>query len=135
MSALMQDLRFACRLLLKSPGFALMATIIMALGIGANTAIFSIVHAVPLEPLPFHDVDRLVQVWHTPPQTSFPGMTRFSTPPSSWFRRGPPARPASYGSGPTSSTEVGTGVITGSRSGPACSTLGPPEPTLRRRKA
>ena len=85
MSALMQDLRFACRLLLKSPGFALMATIIMALGIGANTAIFSIVHAVLLEPLPFHDVDRLVQVWHTPPQTSFPGMTRFSVSAANFF--------------------------------------------------
>src|ERR1700729_680408 len=81
----MQDLRFACRLLLKSPGFALMATIIMALGIGANTAIFSIVHAVLLEPLPFRDVDRLVQVWHTPPQTSFPGMTRFSVSAANFF--------------------------------------------------
>jgi len=78
LSALVQDLRFAFRLLRKSPGFALMAVIIMALGIGANTAIFSVVHAVLLEPLPFRDVDRVVQIWHTPPQSSFPGMTRFS---------------------------------------------------------
>ena len=62
----------------RSPGFALMVVLIMALGIGANTAIFSVVHAVLLEPLPFRDVDRVMQVWHTPPQSSFPGMTQFS---------------------------------------------------------
>lgn len=78
MSALIQNLRFALRQLRKSPGFALMAAGIMALGIGANTAIFSVVHAVLLQPLPFRDVDRVVQIWHTPPQTSFPGMTRFA---------------------------------------------------------
>ena len=85
MSAWIQDLRFALRLLRKSPGFALMAVIIMALGIGANTAIFSVVHAVLLEPLPFRDVDRVVQVWHTPPQSSFPGVTRFSISAANFF--------------------------------------------------
>ena len=78
MSTLLQDLRFALRLLMKNPGFALMAAIIMALGIGANTAIFSIVNKVLIEPLPFRNVDRVVQIWHTPPQSSFPGMTTFS---------------------------------------------------------
>jgi putative ABC transport system permease protein len=78
MPALIQNLRLALRLLKKSPGFALVAILIMALGIGANTAIFSVVHAVLLEPLPFRDADSLVQVWHTPPQKSFPGMTRFA---------------------------------------------------------
>ena len=78
MSQLAQDLKFAIRHLLKSPGFTSIAILIMALGIGANTAIFSVVHAVLLEPLPFQDPDRLVQLWHVPPQSSFPGMTRFA---------------------------------------------------------
>ena len=78
MSRILEDLKFAIRHLLKSPGFTAAAILIMALGIGANTAIFSVVHAVLLEPLPFHDPDRLVQIWHVPPQSSFPGMTRFA---------------------------------------------------------
>jgi predicted permease len=85
MSALLQDLRFALRLLVKNPGFALMAAIIMALGIGANTAIFSIVNKVLIEPLPFRDVDRVVQIWHTPPQSSFPGMTTFAISPANFL--------------------------------------------------
>jgi putative ABC transport system permease protein len=78
MTPFIQNLKFGIRLLRKSPGFACVAIFVMALGIGANTAIFSVVHAVLLEPLPFPDADRLVQVWHVPPQTSFPGMTRFA---------------------------------------------------------
>ena len=85
MSALFRDLRFALRLLVKNPGFALMAAIIMALGIGANTAIFSIVNKVLIEPLPFRDVDRVVQIWHTPPQSSFPGMTTFAISPANFL--------------------------------------------------
>jgi hypothetical protein len=61
----MNDLRYALRLLWKSPAFSIIAIATLALGIGANTAIFSVIESALLRPLPFPKADRLVRVYET----------------------------------------------------------------------
>src|SRR5262245_43311723 len=70
MDIFLQDLRFGIRGLLRRPGFSIVAAVTIALGIGANTAIFPVVNAVLIRPLPYHDPDRLTLLWRTTGKTS-----------------------------------------------------------------
>jgi putative ABC transport system permease protein len=70
-NTLLKDVRYALRVLWKSPGFTLAAVVSLALGIGANTAIFTVIDATLLRALPYRESDQLVHLWETKPQESF----------------------------------------------------------------
>jgi predicted permease len=79
METLLQDVRYGLRMLVKKPTFTIVAVLTLALGVGANTAIFSIVNAVLLRSLPYPDPDRLVQIFFNEPGVGLRGV-RFSKP-------------------------------------------------------
>jgi putative ABC transport system permease protein len=80
-----RDVRTGARALVHSPVFTVVTVLSLALGIGANTAIFSVVNGLLLRPLPYPQSEQLVDVWHTPPQQSFPGLDRFSVSPANYL--------------------------------------------------
>ena len=80
-----RDVRLGVRTLVHSPIFTAVTVLSLALGIGANTAIFSVVNGLLLRPLSYPESERLVDVWHTPPQQSFPGLDRFSVSPANYL--------------------------------------------------
>lgn len=84
---LLQDLRYGVRLLLRRPGFAVVAIATLALGIGTNTAIFTVIDRVILRAVPFEDPDRLVVLWETNPRLPVPVMV--ASPPTlhDWVTR------------------------------------------------
>jgi predicted permease len=85
MTAIFIHLAQAARTLRKNPAFAISALTILTLGVGANTAIFSVVNAVLLRPLPFPDSDSIVTVYHVPPPAAFPGIKRFAVSPANYL--------------------------------------------------
>lgn len=85
MRSLSSDLRYALRILRHAPAFSLAVIVVLALGIGANAAVFSIVNAVLLRPLPYPNSDRIVRLFHVPPQSAFPGIPRFSVSTANFY--------------------------------------------------
>jgi putative ABC transport system permease protein len=85
MTNFLRDLRYAARMLASSPGFTAAAVLCLALGIGATSAIFSVVHAVLMRPLSYREPDRLIRLYTEFPKASGPGQHRFWTSPPEYL--------------------------------------------------
>jgi predicted permease len=85
LESLIRDVRFGLRSLARTPGFTAAAIVILGLGIGANSAIFTVVNAVIVRPLPFADADRIMRLWQTPPQSLFAGESTFPLSPANFI--------------------------------------------------
>ena len=79
MHGLLQDLKYALRMVARAPGFTAVVAVTLALGIGANTAIFSVVYSLLLRPLPYRDPDRIAMVWQDMTARGGPGR-EYTTP-------------------------------------------------------
>src|SRR6202007_88315 len=77
MNTIWQDLRYGARMLLKKPAFTLVAVITLALGIGANTAIFSVINALIINPPSFAEPDRVAALWWTPKEKRVEGYASY----------------------------------------------------------
>ena len=82
MHPLTQDLKYATRTLTRTPAFTLSVILVLALGIGATTATFSLVDATLLRPLPYAEADRLMMIWEDASAIGFP---RNTPPPANYF--------------------------------------------------
>ena len=116
---LWQDLKFAARMLAGRPAFTAMAVLTLALGIGANTAIFSLVYGVLLKPLPFRSPDRLVQLWETNPLRNWTDATASPANLLDWRQRNRVFDGIAFYPGMDDHTPMySNGTLTGSNAGP-----------------
>ncbi|HEX6976311.1 MAG TPA: ABC transporter permease [Vicinamibacterales bacterium] len=116
---LWQDVRFAVRMLVGRPAFTVLAVLTLALGIGANAAIFSLVYGVLLKPLPFKQPDRLVQIWETNPLRNWTDATASPANLLDWKRRNTSFEDIAFYPGNDSREPMfSNGTLTGSDAGP-----------------
>lgn len=109
-TAFLMDARRAARSLRRAPGFVATIVVTLALGVGANTAIFSLVRALLLDPLPYRDADRLVFVWSDLTQAGYP-RAPLAAPELRGRREGEPELPRRRAAAPASARAWSDGLV------------------------